>query len=187
MGGRRRGGSRSVRRSDYWRRCIREELLRKRVNHLSRNLRESVQSYGLIRRMLPPGERRTLVLDTIVESVRDRAAAGDFTSGEADRLAAGDEEMRAIALAAMQGDHKLINFDTLVRSIHGSWTGFEQYHALKLAREAWTKLPDDVRRDVVEAIERDRTGPNYIATDPDRAEIADDITRLHVGEGTASP
>ena len=53
-----------------------EELLRRRVAELSQLASESTLSYGALRRLLPPGDERTAVLDSLVAAVRDRARAG---------------------------------------------------------------------------------------------------------------
>lgn len=155
-----------------------EELLRSRVEALSRDMRESVQSYGLIRRLLPASEERTAVLDALVAGVRQRATRGEFPSGEVARLAAGDADMRAMALAAMQGRHDLLDEGALVRSIKWSDSGFEQYHALKLAREAWVSLTSGGQANVIDAIEHDATHGRFIAKDAHRAELADEIKAL---------
>jgi hypothetical protein len=155
-----------------------EELLRSRVEELSSKLRESVQGYGLIRRLVPAGEARTDVLDALVAGVRDRATQGTFPSAEVARLVTGDPDMRAIALAAMQGRHDLIDETALIRSIRESESGFEQYHALRLALEGWSSLSPGARTKVIEAIDHDAAGPGYIATDPARADLAQRIKAL---------
>lgn len=153
-----------------------EELLRSRLAELSRLASESAMSYGLIRRVLPAGGKRTAVLDSLVDGVRDHASAGGFTSRDIQALIGGDSHMRTVALGAMQGRHALIDEGALVESIARSETGFEQYHALLLAVESWPQRSEDTRHMIIKAIERDREG--FIADDPERAALAARIREL---------
>jgi hypothetical protein len=152
-----------------------EELLREHVKALSRTASESATSYGLLRRLLPAGDERTAVLDALAEGVRAHASADGLSSSDIEALSSGDSEMRAIALAAMRGRPDLIVQAAVVKSIADSQSGFEQYHALKLADEAWSALSEPTRRGVLAAIERDRSG--YIKDDASRADVAAAIRR----------
>lgn len=155
-----------------------EELLRTRVVELSRLAAESASSYGLIRKLLPPGDARTAVLDSLFAGIRDHARSGGFTSSDIQALVKGDGDMRATALAAMRGRQDLVAEDVLVQSIANSLSGFEQYHALLLAADTWRDRTDQARRKIVDAIKRDRNG--YIARDRDRTRLAKKIRELDI-------
>ena len=160
-----------------------EELLRGRVDTLSQLVDESVQSYGLIRRLLPSGAQRTAVLDGLITGVKEQAQAGAFRADEIVRLSRGDGETRTIALAAMQGDHDLIDDDAIIFSISDSDSGMEQYHAMKLAYEAWSGLSHGTRIRVIHALKADAAGRNFIVDDPPRAKLAEQIAGLARSDG----
>jgi hypothetical protein len=160
-----------------------EEVLRGRVETLTRLLEESARSYGLIRRLLPAGDRRTQILDALLDAVKNQAEARALPKDEIARLARGDGETRTIALAAMQGDHDLIDNEALVFSISRSESGMEQYHALKLACQAWRKLPRRTKGRVVSAIHSDAESRKFIAADAHRAELAEQIAELARADG----
>jgi hypothetical protein len=108
--------------------------------------------------LLPSGERRTVILEEILGAVRQHAQAGDFTAAEVAGLSQLDGETRTIALAAMQGDDDLIDDDAVIHSINRSESGMEQYHAIRLAYEAWDNLSPETRRRVLKAIRADAGG-----------------------------
>lgn len=163
-----------------------EELLRSRVASLEKRLGEFQKSYGLIRQVLPQGDARTYVLDTLLHAVTKQAKAATYSSDEIARLLSGDEETRTVAFAAMQGDHNLIDDAAVIRSITSSDSGMEQYHALKLTHEAWKGRSASTKVAVVEAIKQDWRGRGFIAADPYRRFLAEQIFEFAFTDGLIS-
>jgi len=163
-----------------------EELLRSRVASLEERFSELRKSYGLIRQVLPEGDARTYVLDRLLEAVTKQAKAAPYSSVEVARFLSGDEETRTIAFAAMQGDHKLIDDAAVIRSITSSSSGMEQYHALKVAHEAWQGRSSSTKTRVVDAIREDMSSRGFIAVDPYRRFLAEEILRFAVTDGLMS-
>lgn len=160
-----------------------EELLRSRVALLEERLNELRKSYGLIRRLLPQDDARTYVLDRLLEAVTKQARKESYPPEEIARLLRGDEETRTIALAAMQGDHKLVNDAAIIRSIAASDSGMEQYHALKVAHESWLGRPAATKAGIVDAIQKDTSSRQFISADKHRTLLADEILQRARTEG----
>jgi hypothetical protein len=152
-----------------------EDLLRQHLKALSRTASEAVTAFGVLRRLVPAGQKQTAVLDALAAGVCARARAGELSASDVHELSGGDSDMRAIALAAMQGSYGLIDERVLVSSIAHSGRGFEQFHALKLADEAWSALSAETQQSVVDTIELDPHG--YIKADGSRTEHADAIRK----------
>jgi hypothetical protein len=159
-----------------------EELLRGSVKELSQRLKEYERSYVEIRRQLQYGSERTGKLDGILANVTADASQGKVSKEDVTHYLRGGE--RTIALAAMQGAHRLIDPDVIVESIDHSESGMEQYHALLLAEEGWPSLQPDTKRQVVQAIKRDRQGRRFIAQGPARSLLAKRILDIAREEGT---
>jgi hypothetical protein len=157
-----------------------EELVRGDVKVLSQQLEENERSYAAVRSQLPQGPVRTLTLDGILDEVTAAASQGKVSKEHVTDYVRRDK--RPHALAAMLGDHRLIDPDVIVESIDHSKTGMEQYCALVLADEGWLSLPPDTKRQVVQAIKRDREG--HIAKGPNRSVHAKRILDMARDEGT---
>ncbi len=159
-----------------------EELLRGSVKELSQLLKESERAYLEVRSQLPFGSERTGKLGEILAYVTARASQGHVSKEEvAGYLRRGE---RTIALAAMRGEHRLIDRDVIVDSIDHSRSGMEQFYALLLAEEGWPLLPPVTKRQVVQAIERDRQGRRFIAEGTSRAVVAKRVLEIAREEGT---
>jgi hypothetical protein len=156
-----------------------EELLRGDVKGLSKQLMESERSYAAVRGQLPLSPVRTLTLDGILRDVTVDASQGKVSKEHVTDWVRRDK--RPHALAAMLGDHRLIDPDVIVESIGHSGSGIEQYWALLVAKEGWPLLPPVTKQQVVQAIKRDRHG--YIAQGPNRSLVAKRILDMARDEG----
>lgn len=159
-----------------------EELLQGSVKKLSQQVEDAQRSYAAVRSQLPRGRERTLTLDGILDDVTAAARQGQVSEEDLSALSrvSGDPTM---ALAAMLGDHRLIEPDVIVESIDHSKSGMEQFYALRLANEGWPSLPP-VTKQVVQAIERDRHGRMFIAEGTNRDVVARRILDIARQEGT---
>jgi hypothetical protein len=120
------------------------------VKELRQQLEESRRSYAAVRSQLPQGRERTLTLDGILANVTALASQGDVSKENVTDYVRSDE--RTIALAAMRGEHRLIDPDVIVESIDHSQSGMEQFYALLLANEGWPLLPPVTKRQVVQLL-----------------------------------
>ncbi|GIE97651.1 hypothetical protein Ari01nite_51160 [Paractinoplanes rishiriensis] len=160
-----------------------EEMLRSRVVSLEEKFDQLRKSYGLMRGLLPPGDARTYVLDRLLSAVTEQARAGYYSAPEISRLLDGDDETRMIALAIMQGDHRLIKDEVIINSIGSSKSGMEQYHALKAAHDGWSVLVRGTKRSAVDKILEDASGASYIITDAPRRFLAEEILGFALTDG----
>jgi hypothetical protein len=117
------------------------------------------------------------ILDRILQRVANASAVEKFDPGEVkDLFWNGSPIVRVLALGLMEGDRSLIDADVLLDAVNRSLTGNEQYHALKLIRDGWTRLAPDDRHRLLAAIE---SSP-HITMDTDRGALAQQIRELAV-------
>lgn len=84
---------------------------------------------------------RAMVLDRIIERVAAAAVVEKFDKNEVKAMfREGTPIVRVLALGLMEGDPSLIDGEILVEAVSRSLTGNEQFHALRLARDEWSRL-----------------------------------------------
>lgn len=123
-------------------------------------------------RDLPAGPLRTAQMHEIVATVRQMAKAPEWTGDRVRRLfAAGDAGKRVIALALMQGDLRLADFDCALAAI-GAETGFEQFQGLTLARQMLDRLDEIQRQRLRDAIGAGMSTAGRVRIDGSRHAVA---------------
>jgi hypothetical protein len=90
--------------------------------------------YRAVRSSMPAGRERTMALEGVVAEARRLAAEQSFERGEVIQwLRSGSDEERITALAMMQAQPELRDFEAAVAAIRDSRSPFEQYHSMLLA------------------------------------------------------
>lgn len=133
--------------------------------------------YEWLRQSMRSGGERTRLMESLVRTARDDAKQLGFTRAQAAQLFhAGGPGQRVYALGLMQGNHDAIDDDVVREAIRDSESAFEQYHALYLARDAWSGLSRDRQIAVLDAIsEREAAGDNRLGPGSDRAGLIAEI------------
>lgn len=132
-------------------------------------LQKLVGLYGLyeyIRRMEPPGPVRTRKLDELAASMRKAGREAEFDPAEViGWFHEGTDALRVIALNLMlvNGDYR--DFLAIIETIDAPHSLFEQYHALKLAKEMLPDMEPLQKRLLADAIGRAR-GKRRLRRDP---------------------
>jgi hypothetical protein len=122
-------------------------------------------AYEHVRTTAAPGEARTIELEQIFARARIEAprrwakrSAADATK----QFRTGSAGQRVEAIAAMQGDPRLRDVNVAIDGITNSKSAFEQYHALRLARQMLPTLDVSGRKKLGIAIERQRSADGWI-------------------------
>jgi len=124
-------------------------------------------------------------LDGILADVTALASQGDVSKENVTDYVRSDE--RTIALAAMRGEHRLIDPDVIVESIDHSQSGMEQFYALLLGNEGWPLLPPVTKRQVVQLLSVMVEVARFIAEGTAGAVQAQRILDIARQEGTLQP
>lgn len=123
----------------------------------------------------PPGNRRTVRMQRIVDQVKELADQGRFTPAKVDGLwRGGDDAQRLVALAVTQAVPAMGSIDMLRGGITASRSAFEQYQALVAARVAMPQLSDQ-DRDKVAAALRTVQGSSHLEKDSSRNNLVNSL------------
>jgi hypothetical protein len=118
---------------------------------------------------------RGQVLDRIVQRVSHASAVEKFDKDEVkDLFHSGSPMVRVLALGLMEGDLSLLDGEVLLDAVDRSLTGNEQFHALRVVRNGWSRLTPEQRNQLLAAIDSNR----QIQAGPDRRELAQQIREL---------
>lgn len=118
---------------------------------------------------------RGQVLDRIVERVSHAAAVEKFDKDEVKELFLnGSPVVRVLALGLMEGDLALLDGEVLLDAVGRSLTGNEQYHALKLFRDGWTRFTPEERERLLAAMDANP----HTASGAGRTNVAQQIREL---------
>jgi hypothetical protein len=132
--------------------------------------------YRSVRSSMRPSRERTREMERVVARARKLAATQSFQPAEVLRwLREGTEEERITALAMMQADRELRDFDGALATIQDSRSAFEQYHAMRLTASMIDDLDQAQRHRLAEIIKAER-GPRF-RLDSDRWRLSEDILR----------
>uniref|UniRef100_A0AAU2JZJ3 Secreted protein n=1 Tax=Streptomyces sp. NBC_00049 TaxID=2903617 RepID=A0AAU2JZJ3_9ACTN len=132
--------------------------------------------YGSVRGSMPAGAARTRAMEEAIARARRLAQEQSFERTEVVRwLREGTDEERITALAMMQANPELRNFEATLAAIARSRTPFEQYHALRLSLHMVDGLDADQARRLAEAVEAQR-GIRF-RMDSDRRRLGEEILR----------
>ena len=113
--------------------------------------------YRAVRGSMRAGTERTMALERIVDRARRLATEQSFEPGEVIRwLRDGSDEERVTALAMMEAQPELRNFEAVLAAISDSRSPFEQYHAMRVAESMIADLDTRERRALAEVIKRAR-------------------------------
>ncbi|MFI1281034.1 hypothetical protein ACH4U5_09775 [Streptomyces sp. NPDC020858] len=132
--------------------------------------------YSSVRGSMRAGASRTRAMEEVLARARRLAREQSFERAEVLRwLREGTDEERITALAMMQANPELRNFEATLACIARSRTAFEQYHAMRLALHMVDALDADQARRLAEAVEAQR-GIRF-RMDPDRRRLGKEILR----------
>jgi hypothetical protein len=135
--------------------------------------------YEDIRASAAPSLRRTTSMEALVAAARE-AATKDPKFNKDDirkRFMEGGAGARVFALAVMQADPDVRDFDVLLDAISHSKSAFEQYHALLLAQKMLTDnaLDEAQQHALASVIETQRRPGGYIIPGSDRWALSEAI------------
>jgi hypothetical protein len=158
------------------------EQLRAEARALVEAVGPIASSYGIVRETMPPGPARTQILEQLVASARRKAKEQAFDAGEVSRqLREGSDQERITAIALMQEDSRLRDFDGALAAIKDPRSHFEQYHALLLLREMLYGLNADQKQRLADTV---REVNQHLEPGGDRMFLSTQIlTSLERGSG----
>lgn len=134
--------------------------------------------YRTVRGTMAAGYERTNAMEQIVERAKVVAAEQSFSPKEVLRWLQedSDDAERITALAMMQANRQLRNFEAVLAAIQRPRSPFEQYHALRLAADMITDLDTEQRQQLTEIIASQRKLPRF-QRDTDRWLLSELIVR----------
>jgi hypothetical protein len=148
------------------------QVPRANVENMVDQLQKKTQLYESTRSKLPPGLKRTRELERVVAQVREIASAGEegVSSAIGDLITTNTEGSRIAALGVLQAKPDPQFFPSVLGTIEGSKSAFEQYHALLAARAMIPLLNPDQKEQLVATLDDQRSGGEgkYITPDSDR-------------------
>ena len=143
-------------------------------------LQKLVGLYGLyehIRRVEPPGARRTYTLDRLAERMQGVGSDADFDSAEViGWFHDGTDALRVIALNLMLANEDYRDFLVVLETVDAPHSLFEQFYGLQLADEMLPKLDPLERRLLSDAIGRARRKRRF-RRDPPLMSLSSSILR----------
>jgi hypothetical protein len=150
-------------------------------------LDRSAQEYETLRRQLPAGAERTMRLSELVARVRSLAQKASPTPQTIIRIfAKGGEGDRVVALSLLESVGSAQAASVVEEALENSRSSFEQYLAIRVARQLVDSLGEEQRRRWVELLGRLRSGQTQgvsITPDSDRWEPSERLLeRLAAGE-----
>lgn len=152
------------------------DRLRAEAEALLRAAGPIAAQYRSVRASMPSGPARTAELEAVVARARRLAGEESFEPAEVLRwLREGTEDERVTALAMMQANAALRNFDAAMEVIERPRSAFEQYHAMLLASEMVDDLDEPLRQRLADVVEGVRGV--YFKPGRDRWQLSEDIFR----------
>jgi hypothetical protein len=150
--------------------------LRKEAQVLLAEAHPIAASYEQLRDSLAPGPTRTAKLEDLVADARAAARRRAHDPAEVRQLfESGTDGNRIYALALMQEDERLRDFDLSLEAIEQSRSAFEQYYALSLADLMLPRLTKDQRRELETLLTTPRGHAVHIKPGTDRWTVAQRI------------
>jgi hypothetical protein len=132
--------------------------LREQAGALLEAAEPIASEYRNARESMPQGRERTRAMESIMDRARDLAAQGAFQSSEViSWLRDGSDEQRIIALAMMQAQPALQEFDAVLAAIRDPRSAFEQYHAMLLAKQMLDDLNVEQQQSLAEVLKDERS------------------------------
>jgi hypothetical protein len=120
-------------------------------------LQALAREYRRIRGSMKAGDRRTTVLEDVLNRTRALTDSGAFNANDvAEWFDHGTPEARITALALMQADPELRDFSAAVTAISRPASAFEQWHGLRLAELMYDDLTYGQRVELTDVLERVR-------------------------------
>lgn len=115
-------------------------------------------------------------MEDVMSQARRLAGEREFEPAQVLRwLQEGSDEERITALAMMQARRELRNFDAVLGAIEDSHSAFEEYHAMRLAKEMADNLGAAQLRRLAEVIRAGQRTRHV--RDSDRWRLGEDILR----------
>jgi CHAT domain len=132
--------------------------LREQAGALLEAAEPIASEYRNARLSMPEGRERTRAMESIMDRARELAGQGAFQPSEIiSWLRDGSDEQRIIALAMMQAQPTLREFDALLATIKDPRSAFEQYHAMLLAKQMLDDLDVEQRQSLAEVLKDEQS------------------------------
>lgn len=127
--------------------------LRAEARTLLEAARPILTDYHSARATMDPGSDRVRSLEQIMARARNLATAHSFAPEEVRRwLTNGKDEERITALGLMQADASVRDFDAALSAITEPRSAFEQYHAMRLAKQMIDDLTPEQRERLADTL-----------------------------------
>jgi hypothetical protein len=156
------------------------------LRHQGLALQRLANEYASIRRRMRGGNRRTAILDHLMDQLARLAQEHPFAPGDVwEWFSRGQAEARITAIGVMRGDPQIRDVFVVLNAIEDSHSAFEQYHALRLAKEMLPNLSVLERewlREVIERAQRRRS----MREDGSRRRVSEAILSDLAGSSNAS-
>jgi hypothetical protein len=118
--------------------------------------------YASVRGSMPAGPARTRAMEQVMADARRLAADKDFDPHEVRSwLREGNDERRVMALALMQEQRDLRDYDLVMDAIAQPHSAFEQYHAMRLAAAMINDLAADQRHRLADVLRSQQQGRRF--------------------------
>jgi hypothetical protein len=157
-------------------------LLRREAAMLLGAAASTAASFEELKSTEPPSWERTRQLAAVVEPQGEALAAIPSLDVEtvSDLFNAGGEGNRVLALIIMQHRPALANLPQVLTAIESAESGFEQFHALKVAISMLKSddVDEEKKSRLRESIERAAQSTSLRTAGPSRTRILDEIRRL---------
>jgi hypothetical protein len=132
--------------------------LRQQARALLEAAEPIASEYRNARESMPQGRDRTRAMERIMDRARELATQGAFQPSEViNWLRDGSDEQRITALAMMQAQPTLREFDAVLAAIRDPRSAFEQYHAMLLAKQMLDDLNVEQQRSLAEVLKDERS------------------------------
>ena len=132
--------------------------LREQARALLEAAEPIASEYRNARVSMPEGRERTRAMESIMDRARELAAQGAFQPSEViNWLRDGSDEQRIIALAMMQAQPTLREFNAVLTAVRDPRSAFEQYHAMLLAKQMLDDLNVEQRQSLAEVLKDERS------------------------------
>jgi hypothetical protein len=152
------------------------DALRAEARALLEEARPVATSYEQLRESLSPGAERTAKLEELVVEARAATQRKAWEPLEVRQLfESGTDGNRIYALALMEADERLRDFETAMEAVEHSRSAFEQWHALYLALLMLPTLADEQRRQLESLLTDRPANAAHIKPGTDRWTITQQI------------
>ena len=127
------------------------------LSEIAEAMKPAASDYERVRKEMPRGPARTRIMDELVDKISADAKDSSFSRDQVRELfKLGGEGNRLTAVALMQGNAELRDFNVVVDVIRQSVSGNELYQGLQVAELMIPDLNSSEQRRLIEALEEPR-------------------------------